>query len=108
MLPIRLMGAMAFAAICATNPALASDDLIVMPGPDASSITRSMTVDISDLQLSSADGRSALNHRIDRAARAVCGYNGAYGLRPPKDYVECYDNAKSDALRKAPVQSAAR
>lgn len=101
--PVRALGLFALLSLGIAAPAMADSDLIVSHHPETGSITRSMSVDISDLRLASADGRAKLERRITSAAKKVCDYNSGEGLRQPADYVRCFDKARADALSSAPV-----
>jgi UrcA family protein len=107
--PVGALGLFALLSLGIAAPALADNDLVVSHHPESGSITRSMRVDISDLRLTSAEGRSTLDRRITSAAKKVCAYNSGEGLRQPADYVRCFDKAKADALSSAPaIQTAMR
>lgn len=92
------MGLVAIAAFSLAAPAIAADDLTVNYAPEAGTVTRTMKVDVSDLQLGTVQGRTLAKARIIRAAKKVCDYNGGYGLRQPSDYTRCFEEARNDAL----------
>ena len=95
------LGLLALATLSAAAPALAQSDLVVQPNSELGTVTRTIKVDVSDLSLSTPQGRARLENRITLAAKKVCDYNGGFGLRQPTDYYNCYDAAKSDALSSA-------
>ena len=78
------------AALAVTAPAMAQ--------------SRSMTVRHGDLNLSTDAGRATLNHRIERAAKTVCGYAVMLDLRASMAVDEC----RSGAIDAAQEQLAAR
>ncbi|MGV3770029.1 MAG: UrcA family protein [Sphingobium phenoxybenzoativorans] len=92
------LGLLALATLGSATAAYAQSDLVVEPTADAGSITRTMKVDISDINLGTAQGRERLERRVTFAAKAVCDYNGSYGLRQPRDYYACFDEAKAGAM----------
>jgi len=92
------MGLVAIAAFALAAPATAADDLTVSYAPEAGTVTRTIKVDVSDLQLGTTHGRTLAKARITRAAQKVCDYNGGYGLRQPKDYTRCFDEARNEAM----------
>jgi UrcA family protein len=60
--------------------------------------TTSIRVDYSDLNLSSPSGQQALNTRITRAARNVCGDSyGAMSLRETRLVQACVSKARHEA-----------
>lgn len=60
-----------------------------------------MRVEYADLNLSSKEGRKALDRRIDAAARQYCNYDGIVtGSRlRSRDATRCYREAKSEAKK---------
>ncbi len=82
MLP-RLTILAAAAATLVATPALA--------GP------RTQSVGFGDLNLASAEGRAALDARVDRAARNVCQVGIATDLPTFMASKTCYRNSVSDA-----------
>ncbi|HEX7783108.1 MAG TPA: UrcA family protein [Sphingobium sp.] len=95
------LGVFALAMLGAATPALAQSDLVVQPNSEVGTVTRTMKVNVSDLALSTPQGRARLENRITLAAKRVCDYNGGIGLRQPADYYNCYDAAKSGAMSSA-------
>jgi len=75
---------------------------------------RTTSVSYADLDLSAADAQEALERRLSRAARKVCGspYRAATGsLSQAYDNKQCADNAVATAMRdisKSDVAIAAR
>lgn len=105
----RAIALLAVLALGATTPALAQDDFIVTHDAKAGTTTRSMEVDISDLQLATSKGRAKLRHRINVAAQTVCDRLDTLGVKQLKDYERCYSKAVADALSQARlVQTASR
>ncbi len=100
----------AFLALGLSAPASAqSSDLIVRYNAQDGSVTRSIPVQIADLNLETMAGRARLDRRITVAARQACGYHGMYGLRQPADYQRCFDKARGDAMSEGRVvQTASR
>jgi UrcA family protein len=96
--PAGALGLFALVTLGFAAPAFAADDLVVDFQPEAGTVTRTLKVDVSDLRLASAEGRSRAKDRVIRAAKKVCDYNGGYGLRQPKDYERCFTQARSEAL----------
>lgn len=91
------------------SPALAASELVVTYSPETQGVTRQLPVEVADLQLSTREGRAQLEQRVIHAAKAVCDYNGLYGIRQSRDYDRCYARAKEDALNQAMlVKTAAR
>ena len=107
--PKAAMGLFALIALGVSTPAFAASDVIIMHEVEPGTITRTTTIDISDISLASAQGRRTLESRITRAARKVCDYNGVYGLDQPAGFKECFTEARSNALSQARVvQTASR
>lgn len=62
---------------------------------------RTMRIQFTRSELASIEGRAALQHRIERAAKYVCGPLGAReagGLRLAARNRQCYTNAVDSAL----------
>lgn len=69
-----------------------------------------VTVEHRDLNLSSAEGQAALDKRIDRAARQVCGLDEqrtGTRLTPLKD-TKCYRQAKAQVKQQVAAAVAAQ
>lgn len=86
----------AIAAIASVAATLA---LVAMTPPSFAATPEQRSaaeVRYADLDLKTDEGRAELGHRIDRAAREVCGLNETQtGTRiPSRSKVECYANAK--------------
>jgi UrcA family protein len=77
------------ALVCALGSATA------WAAPDA----RSITVSFRDLDLSNIAGATTLYHRIQQAARQVCG-RAASDLYEQIAWTTCYRNSTADAVRK--------
>ncbi|HEV3181566.1 MAG TPA: UrcA family protein [Steroidobacteraceae bacterium] len=60
----------------------------------------SITVSFRDLDLSSIAGATTLYHRIQSAAKQVCGYAPGADLIERAVWQACYRNATADAVRK--------
>jgi UrcA family protein len=60
----------------------------------------SMTVSFRDLDLSNLAGATTLYHRIQSAAKQVCGYAPGADLIERAAWQACYRNATADAVRK--------
>ncbi len=67
------------------------------PAQAASTETNTAAVHFKDLDLTTEEGQSELDRRIDKAARAVCGLGEARtGTRlPNRKARECYESALS-------------
>ncbi len=59
--------------------------------------TQSRAVEIGDLNLADPGARRTLEHRIAYAADRVCDWNPTFGLRQPRDFTRCHDNAVAGA-----------
>jgi UrcA family protein len=92
------LGVFALVALGAAAPAVAQSDLVVEPSSEIGTITRTMKVNVSDLSLATPEGRAKLEHRVTFAAKRVCDYNGGYGLKQPRDFYTCFDQAKAGAM----------
>lgn len=66
--------------------------------PAESTVTRSVAVDMSGLDLGSMRDRAEVESRIVDAARRACGYNGTHGAKLPQDYRRCFSQARIAAL----------
>jgi UrcA family protein len=66
-------------------------------------VNRSVTVDISDLNLAQPHDVSTLRHRIDKAARTACAPETTPREDPPgfRGYKACYNQAVQDAMAQA-------
>jgi UrcA family protein len=91
----RLAGA-AFAAVLATQAALAGDGFVTV---------RSVQVAYGDLDLGSPSGRAVLQGRVDAAVRKVCGPNPVFhvdyhhaGQFLKADYTKCRAEATYEAV----------
>jgi UrcA family protein len=62
--------------------------------------TTSITVSFRDLDLSSIAGATTLYHRIQSAAKQVCGYAPGITLIERAAWQACYRDATADAVRK--------
>jgi UrcA family protein len=69
--------------------------------PDSANKTRSQTVSLADLDLSTPGGMSAARERVHKTAQRLC-----FQLADPEDlshqanYVKCVDDAVADAMLK--------
>ena len=59
--------------------------------------TRSTLVSVADLDLTRAADRAVLAHRVELAARRVCGLYDGVGAWTSPGYRTCHDTAVSDA-----------
>ena len=66
----------------------------------ANTETVEVRVSISDLDLNTAAGRTALEERVAREARKVCKIEAAFDRAPEKTDWDCVEAAKSAALTK--------
>lgn len=74
------------------------DETMVRAGSEE---VRSVRVQFRQSEMATAEGRAALQHRIERAAKDVCGPLGAReagGLRLAVRNHQCYTNAIDSAL----------
>jgi UrcA family protein len=93
-------GALGLAATCLfAGAALAETTTIVQPQAQ-SRITMQQQVRYNDLDLSSVEGRAALNRRVRFAASDVCDGKNVSNTRSPVAYLDCY----ADAVRGANEQ----
>jgi UrcA family protein len=97
--PFGAFGVAALAALAFATPTFAQSDLIVTFDAHSGGITRSRTIDISDLRLATASGRSAVKNRITKAARQVCDYQSMSVIRKSADYDRCFESARNNAMR---------
>lgn len=67
-----------------------------------------VTVQYSDLNLSSRAGVKALHRRIEFAARAVCGDTNSHQIAAFARFRECYRRAVQDAVNQVPSSELAR
>lgn len=77
--------------------AQAQRDTAIDVNADGQLATRSLAVQTADLNTGSTAGKARLDTRLRVAARTVCQDTGMWGLRPPADFVHCYDRAVADA-----------
>lgn len=97
----RLATILAVATLAAqSGAALAGgvDETMVRAGSEEA---RSVRVQFTRSEMATAEGRAALQHRIERAAKTVCGPLGAReagGLYLAARNHECYSNAVDSAL----------
>ena len=77
------------------TPALANDQMVVSP---QSEDTRSIAVQVSDLNLTSPYDQRTLALRVKRAAYAVCDMERGSVLNTTPSALNCFDNARSGAL----------
>lgn len=100
---VRARAALACASLLVAGamaaPAVASPALQVSAAA-LGEVTRTASVDISDLNLADRRGAARALDRLERAAAGVCGYNSMWGVRPSKDYQSCYDAALGAARPK--------
>jgi UrcA family protein len=94
---VALTSLFSLAGIAATTVVICL--LGVTPAWSDTPDTRSVTVSFRDLDLSTPEGAKALYGRIQRAAKQVCGYQGA-DLIEQSIWRSCYRNAISDAVGK--------
>lgn len=100
------------AATIFSAPALAvGDDGILIEGADQQIAVKSILVATADLDLATAQGNRALEDRVARAARKVCGESYVDQLEDVGDYFSCRDEtmaeARRDIARLTAVRSAA-
>lgn len=83
---------------CAALSVAAAATTVLATAPaSAQSTVRTQEVRFADLDLTSAAGVTALDQRIDRATRSVCGVNGARTLQEITDARRCQKIALNDA-----------
>lgn len=82
------------------SPLMASD-MVVRHGGEPGSVTRSIAVDLSDLDRNAPGGRASAERRITIAAHKVCGFWTTSAVNPPMDYKRCFAKATADARGKA-------
>jgi UrcA family protein len=64
---------------------------------------RTTTVSYADLDLASTQGKEALEHRVSKAAREVCGsshFREAGSVSRAVENKSCYENAMAQAMKK--------
>lgn len=84
---VATVGTLFFAGVC----------LVAAAAPAAAQpVAHTTTVAYGDLNLASATGRSALDSRINQAARNVC-FNGARDVASQQSYARCVKAAKANA-----------
>jgi UrcA family protein len=88
---VCLLGTVALASIVSL--------LGITPAWSGTPTTQSVTVSFRDLDLSRPEGATALYHRIQAAARQVCGYRGT-DLIERAIWTGCYSAAVADAVGK--------
>ncbi|WP_340267583.1 UrcA family protein [Sphingobium mellinum] len=59
--------------------------------------TRSVTVSLADLNLTSTHGARLADSRITRAAKQVCGWLDGSIQQPTREYRACFGDALGDA-----------
>lgn len=69
----------------------------------ASAAPHSVTVSYADLNLASADGRTELNQRLDRAIRLLCGGVASRTISETNEKMQCRDEANAN-VRQAVVK----
>jgi UrcA family protein len=88
----------------------ASGEIVVQPprtlgrsaiGAPIRLVTAQRVVRFDDLDLASYDGRQALRHRIQRAARDACDYLDARYPITDENSPDCYSTAVRDAMMQA-------
>ena len=79
--------------------ALATLSLAAVPARAAEREVQSISVDYSDLNLSSRAGVNALRHRLISASRDVCAGGDAGQAGAAADRQACREEALQDALR---------
>ena len=94
-----LLAAWLFAALLPGLPAHAQDADTVQ--------TRSKRVGVGDLDLTRAADRAVLAHRIELAAREVCGLYDGDGGAFSSTYRTCHDDAVEDAAAQTDLLVAA-
>jgi UrcA family protein len=88
-----------FTAGCLCRVTLATLLCVLGTAPTWAAPT-SITVSFRDLDLSSIAGATTLYHRIQSAAKQVCGYAPGADLIERAVWQACYRNATADAVRK--------
>lgn len=90
-------GACSTVAFAATAATAHEDTLVLAKGMEAASVR----VELSDLNLDTAQGQQVLHQRISAAAREVCGstdYRAAGGLRQAANNRACHASAFAEAV----------
>lgn len=93
------LGALGLAATSLfSGAALAANEPTMVVSPNAqSSITMQTQVRFSDLDLSTSQGRAALDRRVRFAASDVCDGKNVTNTKSPFTYLDCYTVALHDA-----------
>lgn len=98
----RAIAALAIpATLMIAAPALAESDIVVSYSDNGAAVTQAKPVDISDLRLSSAQGRFIAKQRIMDAVKTVCSEDKAVGVAGQSDYQRCVNASKSKAMADA-------
>jgi len=94
-------------ALCGIGAAIAAP---VAAAPQSGEEVVTVRIDTSDIDLSSTEGRAALEARIDARLREACTINerSPYGYGRPIRDEACIANARAEALAKAERVAAAR
>jgi UrcA family protein len=105
--PFGAFGVAALTALAFATPTFAQSDLIVTFDAPSRTITRTQTLDLSDISLSTAAGRAVAHQRVRAAAKQVCRTDSLLDVRVSAEYQRCYSKARADALDKvASIQTA--
>ncbi|OZA92064.1 UrcA family protein [Altererythrobacter sp. H2] len=96
------------AALLAFAGTLASLTAIAPAAAEVATRTNTTSVQYADLNLSHPEGQAALERRIDRAARKVCGLDQQRtGTRlVPLEDTRCYRQAKAEAKKQVAAAAA--
>lgn len=86
-------------ARCVRRVTLATVLCVLSTAPSWAAPT-SITVSFRDLDLSGIAGATTLYHRIQSAAKQVCGYAPGADLIERAAWQACYRNATTEAVRK--------
>ncbi|MES1986277.1 MAG: UrcA family protein [Pseudomonadota bacterium] len=98
----RAIAALAIpASLAIAAPAMAGSDIVVSYSDNGAAVTQAKPVDISDLRLSSAQGRYLAKQRIMDAVKTVCSQDKAVGVSGQSDYQRCVNAAQSKAMADA-------
>src|SRR3546814_10918207 len=80
------------------TPAASASERIDMHAAAAmGSVTRTTLVRVADLNLGDPTAAKTLETRLKVAAGKVCDKDSLWTLRPPADYVRCFDAALAGA-----------
>lgn len=104
---VSMLAAAVFAVHSGTVLAGGVDETTVRAGLEEA---RSVRIQFTRSELAGIEGRAALQHRIERAAKYVCGPLGAReagGLRLAARNHQCYTNAVQSALSQLEVEKLA-